>query len=167
MIYCGLLFIVLGALMYAHREKGKRTAEGYFGFGLFTLGVATCIYSGYLEQQNTATLNTYEEVEILKTVAHIDLSNRSDLALIGVDKENDVAVYKYVKPDYNIQQGDTVYLVGGATAVVVSSDAVGFTVSSGDITAGMSGTAITVESGMQIGCISSRLPDGTYRCIWS
>ena len=109
----------------------------------------------------------YDEVDVIKTVAHIDLTNRTDLQLIGTDTENDVAIYKYVKPEYNIEIGDTVYLVGGATATVVSCDAVGFTIDSNSITAGMSGTAVCTDNKVQIGIISSRMNDGYYRCVWS
>ena len=107
------------------------------------------------------------EGNYFKTVAHVDLSNRQDLKLISVDNVNDVAMYEYVNPSYAIQQGDTVSLVGGATATVVSFDAVGFTVSCEFINPGMSGTAVVTEDGTQIGYISKRLDDGNYRCIWS
>lgn len=121
----------------------------------------------YFMPDEEVTVTEDEGVAVIKTVAHIDLSNRTDLELIGTDTANDVAIYKYTKPEYNVAIGDTVYLVGGAAATVVSFDAVGFSISGDSITAGMSGTAVCTEDGTQIGIISSRMNDGNYRCVWS
>ena len=135
----------------------------YKEVGIIAICIAIVAFYGLPQTQDTI----YDEVDVIKTVAHIDLTNRTDLQLIGNDIENDVAIYKYVKPEYDIEIGDTVYLVGGATATVVSFDAAGFTIDSNSITAGMSGTAVCTDNKVQIGIISSRMNDGYYRCVWS
>lgn len=106
--------------------------------------------------------------DCLKTVAHIDLSNRDDLELIAVDYENDVAYYSYVKPERHVNVGDTVYLFDGIEASLVSVDAVGFTFTCDvDLAAGLSGTAVLNINGEQIGYISRRLSTGDYYAVWS
>lgn len=136
------------------------------GYGLSCIGFFVGLII-IIKEPVVLTPNTPVNNHCLKTVAHIDLSNRKDLKLIAADYDNDVAYYEYVNPGYDVEINDTVYLVGGSTATVVSSDAVGFTVSSNSIYEGMSGTAVTTANGTQIGYISKRMSDGNYRCIWS
>lgn len=166
MIYIkiGMILMITGMIILFIIHKTSFSTKMKIGYIACAIGIIICTY-GLCDLQSDAA--NFENADVIRTVAHVDLSNRIDLELVAMDYENDVAIYKYVKPDYDIEVGDTVYLVGGATAIVVSSDAVGFTISSDSITAGMSGTAVTVDSGVQIGCVSSRLADGNYRCIWS
>lgn len=134
-----------------------------WGQRLFVIAVVVAIIAIFVKQTPVDS----ERINTLKLPAHVDVSYRSDIELIAVDQINDVAYYKYTKPDYDVKQGDTVTLVGGNTAVIVSYDAIGFCVSGDGIVAGMSGTAIRSSTGVQIGYISERLEDGTVRCIWS
>lgn len=109
-----------------------------------------------------------ENPDLLKTVAHIDLSNRDDLELVAANYDKDVAYYKFVKPTRNIKIGETVKLLGGTEATLVYTDAVGFAISADTaIVAGMSGSAVQNMDGEQIGYISHLLADGTVYCVWS
>lgn len=130
------------------------------GFGLMVLG-------GKLASAVAYDSTAVEQQNLLKTVAHLDLSNRDDLELVAMDITQDVAYYKYIKPEKNIDIGSEVNVITGATGVVTSTDAVGFTFSTEDaITAGDSGLAV-MSNDVQVGYLSQRLPSGDYRVIWN
>lgn len=106
--------------------------------------------------------------DILKTVAHVDLSYREDLKQVYVDVENDVAYYIYLNKTRNLSLGDTVYLMDGSECTVTYIDAFGFAFKSDStLTQGLSGTAIRNANGVQLGYISKRLNTDEIYCIWS
>lgn len=132
---------------------------------LLTIASCSLLICNY--KVNTTTVVEAENSSVLKTVAHIDLSNRKDLELITKDYANDIAFYKYINPNYNIAVGDKIRFVDNTEATLVSVDAIGFTVRPESIVpAGMSGTAV-LSNDIQIGIISMRMEDGTIRCVWS
>lgn len=136
---------------------------------LFMFLVALNNLTNNVEQENTEQVDIdTEQVDLLKTVAHLDLSNRDDLELVAMDATNDVAYYRYIQPDRDVNVGDTVHLYNGIEATLVSVDAIGFTFECDEVLeAGMSGTAVLNENGTQIGYISKRLETGVYYGIWS
>ena len=166
MVHLILVLFLLSLVLFVRQSVNEGAPDIEYGIVCFGLFVGLLLFINSKEPI-VLTPDTPVNSNCLKTVAHIDLSNRKDLKLIAADYANDVAYYEYVNPGYDVEINDTVYLVGGSTATVVSSDAVGFTVSSNSIYEGMSGTAVTTANGTQIGYISKRMSDGNYRCIWS
>lgn len=154
--------------MDGERKKGLRglfNAESIIGAVIFAIGVFWCASDTLYLKNHDAEVS--ESVPTLKTVAHLDLSDRDDLELISKDFDNDVAYYRYIQPDRNVSIGDTVYTFDGVGATLTSVDAVGFTFETESLTAGASGTAILNEAGNQIGYVSRRLENGKYYAIWS
>lgn len=122
---------------------------------------------GYEEGINfNANLFKFED-NIFKTVAHIDLSSKSDVQLIYSDAEKDVAYYMYTGEREWISAGDIVYFCDGSESVIVSTDVYGFIVEDvPSVTFGFSGSAVINSRGEQLGYVSERLENGYIYCIW-
>lgn len=116
---------------------------------------------------STVTLDNADG-DLFKTVAHIDLSSRSDLKLVYTDTENDIAYYCWINNKNNIEVGTTVYLYDNTECYVTYTDAYGFGFK-GDVKVleGLSGTAVRNAEGNQLGYVSRLLNTGEIYCIWS
>lgn len=159
---CSLVLFVLASVCVVVDAAKHRKIE----WGTLLLIASFMFFAA--ELFNVGEQPVYDTSNVLKTVAHIDLSDRDDLELISADHINDVAYYVYVKPNRNVKINDTVYLLDNVEASLTSVDAVGFTFRCDIILeAGMSGTAIRNASGEQIGYVSKRLRSGEYYGIWS
>ena len=109
----------------------------------------------------------YEE-NLFKTVAHIDMSDRTDLKLIYSDMENDISYYMYTGERSWISEGYPVYFYDGTCGTVCAKDIYGFYVSDApEVTFGYSGTAVLNQDGQEIGYVSERLSNGSIYCIWN
>lgn len=159
-----LLVIIIIVFMYYAVSIALSRSLSVFTTVLFILCGIGILQGVYTELFNEPT----DQSDVFKTVAHLDLSGRDDLELVSKDYENDVAYYRYVQPDRDVVVGDTVYLFDGVEATLASVDAVGFTFTCESIlNEGMSGTAILNSNGVQIGCVSRRLDNGSYYAIWN
>lgn len=159
-----ILILVIVLMYYAVSISLSRSISVFTTTILFILCEVGILQSVYAELFNKPA----DQPDVFKTVAHLDLSGRDDLELVSKDHENDVAYYRYVQPDRDVVVGDTVYLFDGVEATLASVDAVGFTFTCEYVlNEGMSGTAILNSSGIQIGCVSRRLDNGSYYAIWN
>lgn len=120
-----------------------------------------------VRDSNNSMQQVYEPGTVLKTVAHLDLTDREDLTLIFSDLETDIAYYEYTPNSNHVKKGDTFYTVNGDAVEVTGVDALGFFVTYNNaFHAGMSGSSIVNDEGEIRGIISSMV-DGKYVfCLW-
>lgn len=116
----------------------------------------------------TVTVEPADDSCIMKTVAHVDLSDRDDLQLIYEDNDSDIAYYAYTGERNLVKVGETVYDTLGQGHVVTDFDINGFYFAyNNDIHTGMSGTSLVNENGEIVGYISSILNGKVVKCIWN
>lgn len=157
--------VALTIVVFLLHPKGRSWLVGLI---LFLVVMATLFGMSEQADEDYYKQQLEKNNMLMKTVAHVDLSTRDDLELVGIDTKNDVAYYTYVKPERYVNVGDTVYLFDGVGATLTSVDAVGFTfVCDNQLAAGLSGTAVLNKDGNQIGYISKRLSTGDYYAIWN
>lgn len=113
-------------------------------------------------------VNLHGTSDLFKTVAHVDLSHRTDLELVYTDIENDIAYYRYIGSKPRVYLNDLVYLNDGSECTITYIDAFGFAFT-GDTKAyqGLSGTAVRDADGNQLGYISRVMNENEIYCIWS
>lgn len=131
-------------------------------------------YHLHTDTEEDATNNTYvlevgkDTNDILKTVAHIDLSKEKDLELLYSNSDTDVAYYRYVGDRKLARVGDTVKNCYGDEVTITYCDVYGFRVSNSEyFVPGMSGTGIIDSDGNIVGFVSESLDSGEVYCIWN
>lgn len=107
--------------------------------------------------------------DILKTAAHVDLTDREDLELLYQDVQNDIAYYRKLDKSHSVNTGDTVFDKNDETYKVTGTDVKGFYFKdiNENVLPGMSGTAILNEEGNVIGYISTKINGNIIECIWN
>lgn len=106
---------------------------------------------------------------VIKTVAHVDLSDKPQWECVYENIDDDVAYYKYTGEHTLAKTGDNVVLRDGMKAVITYRDINGFKISSEEVVfvSGMSGQVVQTESGDDVGVISELLPTNEVYCIWA
>lgn len=156
----------------------------FFSTFLSILEFLLCIYIVFDIVSDTIVGRTADEIRmqseyigstsasdtpLLKTVAHIDLSDLTDLKLVCKDTEHDIAYYEILDESHYLEQGTKVYVNNGSEGIVTYTDVYGFAFECEDssVVAGLSGTAVRLEDKTQVGYISKRLNTGEIYCIWN
>lgn len=105
--------------------------------------------------------------DVIKTVAHIDLSEHTNLELMYKDVDTDVAYYRVLKPEALVREGDFVFNRDGVRAKVIGLDVTGFYLDNSDeFYPGLSGTAIFNTDDKCVGYVSQIINKDRVYCIW-
>lgn len=134
----------------------------------FVVLAIIAILSGIVSAcSNEPEIDLEPSSDLIKTVAHVDLSDVDDLELVYKNAETDVAYYMYIGEHNRIDIGDTLYTTAGDTVTVTYTDVYGFhTDGANYIVPGMSGTGMLDSDGNIVGLISSTLDNNEVYCIW-
>lgn len=151
----------------------ERRARVFCVIALITFGIGTLLVNFYWGSKYISDMaippDVTENSNIVKTVAHLDVSKHPDWKCVYEDVEGDAAYYEYTGSVQLPISGDTVLLRDGTKATVTYRDIEGFRMTSTDavFVAGMSGQVVQSESGKDLGIISELLPNGEVFCIWA
>lgn len=122
---------------------------------------------GYLCAPKKVVCTVEPTSDLLKTVAHVDLSSRDDLVQVYNDANNDIAYYMYTGDRAIVKIGDTVTGINNIVGTITEVDAYGFRFKTDSfIENGMSSSGIFDTEGNQIGILSTVEDDGSVYCIW-
>lgn len=151
----------------------ERRARVLCVIALILFGIGTLLVSFYWGSKYISNMaippDAMENPNIVKTVAHLDMSKHVDWKCVYEDVDGDTAYYEYTGGAQLPISGDTVLLRDGTKATVTYRDIEGFRMTSADavFVAGMSGQVVQSESGKDLGIISELLPNGEVFCIWA
>ena len=130
---------------------------------------SVCYIAGWTVGTHTHTMviNTVKDPSVVKTVAHLTVSN-PDYELLWSSVEEDIAYYRYIGERSLAKQGDTVYTYTNDKCEIINTSLLGFTIETETILpVGTSGTIIKNSKGEVIGYISESIGNNQYYCIWN